>query len=64
MQNIEEILEKVDPDLLKLMNASQDFSEYRKITSTSVSNDVLLSGSIGIQINPHKTLGVSIYSRT
>lgn len=64
MQTVNDIMDKVDTDLMKLIEANNDFTEYKKLQSTTVSErDVSLKGSLGLMINPKHILGLSIYSR-
>ncbi|MBY5442126.1 hypothetical protein HFO93_01215 [Rhizobium leguminosarum] len=63
MTKIDSIIDKVDADLLRLIDANETFTTYREITSTVSRDNIALRGSLGIEINPKRTLGVAIYSR-
>lgn len=64
MTTIKDIMDKVDVDLLNLINANDCYMEYRKIAPITTSAEGLhLSGSLGIEINPKRPLGLTISQR-
>ena len=64
MPTVNDIMDKIDTDLMKLIDANNNFSEYRKVSSSiGTGHDVSLRGVVGVQINPKNVIGLSIYSK-
>ena len=65
MTKLDNIMDKVDPDLLKLIKANDDFRIYRGLaTTTNSMHNVSIKGSLGVEINPNRPLGLSFSSRS
>lgn len=64
MITMNDILDKVDPELLKLIDASENYASYQKLTPpSSTAEDIVARGNLGLEINPKRPLGISIYHR-
>ncbi|NSY10851.1 hypothetical protein G6L14_02325 [Agrobacterium vitis] len=61
MSEFLDVMEKVDQELMQLIDASKSFKQYRDITATTSSASGLeIKGNLGLVINPKHPLGVSI----
>ncbi|MDP9787475.1 hypothetical protein [Agrobacterium tumefaciens] len=64
MPTVYDVLDKVDPDLIKLLDANEKFATYRKIapSTTTSSTIAVVHGSLGLDIDNRKVMGLTISS--
>lgn len=65
MTNVNDIMDKVDKDLLNLIEAGESFRTYRTLSKSAptTSNAFVASGTLGIEIDSRKPIGISISLR-
>lgn len=65
MMTVSEIMDKVDPQLLRLIGDTEQYSVYKEISRnpSSATGQVVARGNLGIEISNTRPLGIVIQNR-
>ncbi len=66
MDKMNGIMDTVDPDLMQLLKATEEYKQYAeclKVVETANLGQLHLSGTLGLQIDPNRQLGFCLNSK-